>query len=543
MKLLVMLAVLMTLVSAAGSVADDPAPLRAAVQILSSESNSGADSGMPTAGAPRGALPQYRDQLYSRQQADAPDKHDAPIRFLVPLPERPVLIEAHVTVDGRPYRTLRELRVDRLLAGLAAAERLGKSEEAHESRRETPPIGEEPAVKSETPAPVDNSMDARLSRYARSTGRLPTRDEVHWLLANWGDGPVVLVLGENFQRVRAGQAPVVTVLDRDGDGVISAVELVGAQKTLLRLDSDRNGVVSYEEIFEAADGLLRAGRTQAAAQPAPLVPIADLLRSQTYRWLAGRYQSNATSGKAPAVRRLDANDDGKLDQMEFSQLRDSDPDLRLAVSFNTQDAGQSTVESEIVGSHIAPGAPATLRGSAITIQTAGALLELSAVQSPNAGQSDQISIGAINDGYPLLPEIDPIEDGKLTIRELRDVSGLLATFDRDRDGSLSTDEILPTVRVSIGHGPTVHQHLATLRSVHQLPTQPGVKPPDWFARMDKNQDNDLTRSEFLGTDEQFNQLDGDRDKLIDVAEAALNQGAALTSPRQSTSDNFQSNQQ
>ena len=35
--------------------------------------------------------------------------------------------------------------------------------------------------------------------------------------------------------------------------------------------------------------------------------------------------------------------------------------------------------------------------------------------------SDQISIGAVNDGYPMLPDLDPNDDGRLTVRELRGV--------------------------------------------------------------------------------------------------------------------------
>jgi Ca2+-binding EF-hand superfamily protein len=337
---------------------------------------------------------------------------------------------------------------------------------------------------------VDNSFAARLARYAQATQQAPTREEVYWLLANWGEGPVMLALSENFERVRAGQDPVVNILDRDDDGTISAAEVASAQDKLLQLDSTRDGVVTYEEIFEAADGLLRAGRVHTAASQ----PVSLVLR-------------------------------------EDSAL-DSAPDLRLTIAFNSQDAARSTIHAQLEASD----APATVRGSAIMIQIAGACLELSAVQSPGANQSDQISVGAVNDGYPLLPEIDPNEDGKLTVRELRDVSSRLTAFDRNRDGGLSSDEVLPTIRVAIGLGPTVHRHLSTLRSVHPPQSQPAVKAPDWFVRMDKNQDSDLTRGEFLGTDEQFNQLDADQDKLIDAAEAARDPGPATAQPGRVPSD-------
>jgi hypothetical protein len=42
--------------------------------------------------------------------------------------------------------------------------------------------------------------------------------------------------------------------------------------------------------------------------------------------------------------------------------------------------------------------------------------------------------------------------------------------------------------------------------------------------MDKNKDYDLTRQEFPGTDEQFQQLDKDQDELISSEEASLSGG-------------------
>jgi hypothetical protein len=41
----------------------------------------------------------------------------------------------------------------------------------------------------------------------------------------------------------------------------------------------------------------------------------------------------------------------------------------------------------------------------------------------------------------------------------------------------------------------------------------------WFKKMDRNRDGDVSRREFLGTDEQFRQLDTDGDGLVSVEEA------------------------
>jgi hypothetical protein len=43
--------------------------------------------------------------------------------------------------------------------------------------------------------------------------------------------------------------------------------------------------------------------------------------------------------------------------------------------------------------------------------------------------------------------------------------------------------------------------------------------PDWFRNMDKDTDGRLSRTEFIGTDEQFKQIDTNGDQFISPAEA------------------------
>jgi hypothetical protein len=144
--------------------------------------------------------------------------------------------------------------------------------------------------------------------------------------------------------------------------------------------------------------------------------------------------------------------------------------------------------------------------------------QFSAVQ---AAASDQISLGAVVDGYPLLPSLDPNDDGRFTIRELRELDTRIRRYDTNADDQLTENEAIPPIRVCIGLGPTAHRELAAVRSVVSVAPTEAVEPPEWFVRMDRNADQDLTRGEFPGTDDQFDALDADGDGLISGSESIL----------------------
>ena len=109
--------------------------------------------------------------------------------------------------------------------------------------------------------------------------------------------------------------------------------------------------------------------------------------------------------------------------------------------------------------------------------------------------------------------LDRDNDARLSPRELRNAGVRLLDYQPGHEATL--------------HAATLHRPILTLR-LEPLDANantagatrvrlPGT--PIWFEKMDRNNDGDISPSEFLGTLKQYQQLDGDGDGLIDVDEA------------------------
>jgi Ca2+-binding EF-hand superfamily protein len=146
-----------------------------------------------------------------------------------------------------------------------------------------------------------------------------------------------------------------------------------------------------------------------------------------------------------------------------------------------------------------------------------------------AARASCATVGVSSEGKGLFEMLDTNGDGRLSVREMRNAVRLIAELDRDGDGMLSRTEIPRCTTATFRTG-TPSGNRAQTREVvfdaatgRRMGTRPATAPPargpEWFRKMDRNGDGDVSRKEFLGTDAQFKEIDTDGDGLISVEEA------------------------
>ncbi|MCA8989335.1 MAG: hypothetical protein KDA78_16925 [Planctomycetaceae bacterium] len=463
---------------------------------------------------PSSKLPQYR--LAESEQFLNEQRKQDPLRFILQHGSELLVIQLELQIDGRTFTEARQQSVLKYLEALKqtplessslkppvpetvsvpeAAVSTKADDQTPESSSVSEPNGDEEKPAEATPPRVPPYRYAvetleRLQRYQAVNGPITDPEELNWLLTRWCEGPQFLLLDQSFQAFRSQQQPAWQVLDVNQDLVIDPEELKQAEQSLIMCDANRDQVITFDEIVSRA----RAVWTKT-----------EVIRSAGTFWA---WPSTVSANEMLERMR------SRIDLPAETTLSDQ-PELLWRIHYQRSDESQSA--SELTFSSADWQNTTTENQQTFQLISSGLNLECSAIQWAD---SDQVAIGAVWDGYPLLPGLDPNGDGRMTIRELRKLNERLGQYDMNQDGRIELSEIRPTVRLCVSLGPSVHEELATIRGLIPEGSESVVRGPEWFVRMDRNQDGDLTRGEFPGTPEQFQMLDRDQDELISAREAS-----------------------
>jgi Ca2+-binding EF-hand superfamily protein len=142
-------------------------------------------------------------------------------------------------------------------------------------------------------------------------------------------------------------------------------------------------------------------------------------------------------------------------------------------------------------------------------------------------------------GRAIFGIVDLDRDRRLGAREVMRTVDRVMSWDGNGDGRVSPDEIPYHFQVTIARGglPGLTGGGPGIPAARSMVTTQMAGPaagPDWFQKMDRNHDGDISGREFLGPRDQFDRLDRDNDGLIDADEATA--GAAPTKSKSVSRD-------
>jgi Ca2+-binding EF-hand superfamily protein len=297
--------------------------------------------------------------------------------------------------------------------------------------------------------------------------------------------------------------------DRDGDRKLSREEIGFPAELFDRLDTNRDGKLDALELLRwsaeapLVEAVLHltaappgtpviearpagAKPPDLAAEPAALTVRVGGARVSVVRGPEARVGNNFSGYRNFLVQQFRALDRENKGYLVAKQLEDRrQAFLRSVLEVADRDGDGKLTEKEML-----------------------AWVDLAA-----EGANRTTTVSFTESGRGLFQILDADQDGRLSVRELRNAWKRLAGYDRHGRGRVGPDDVPLQFQIAVARG--VGYRPVGLNAPAARP----ARGPAWFRKMDRNGDGDVSPREFLGSAELFRKIDADGDGLISAEEA------------------------
>jgi len=319
-------------------------------------------------------------------------------------------------------------------------------------------------------------------------------------------------------------APLLSRYDKDKNGKLSRAEIGLDEAAFTALDANKDGGLDAKELarwlaqpadLELLVPLSRprgAGRASPSAEDSPVavfnpdgraMPLAASLRKK------GKSALVLTEGTTLVEFQKEQGSQGNFRQVRQFYLEQFRGALRGKKHLDKKAAARSQFFKGLFPLLDRDG------DGKVTEEELNAFLDL-----PARGAGCFTVVMLSQRGPCLFELLDSNHDKQLGLRELRGAWKSVAAWDANKDGALSKQELPRLFQVTLsagqpGRGRIFFGGEEDLKPVAKERTA----GPLWFRKADVNGDGDVSRREWLGTEEDFRRIDTDGDGLISLEEA------------------------
>jgi Ca2+-binding EF-hand superfamily protein len=454
-------------------------------------------------------------------------------RIVIFTLDGPLIADVAVTLDGRPLTAVFDEQVKKVLDaadtdkdGRATWKELASTDYLADGQAERAPVGA-------------RQLKTLLERYDENRdGLVQEREAMAWLGRNTETSAhafEVRSARSYLPNPRAGSR-VWQLVDADGSGGLSPEELAAAPDKFWAFDADDDRVITMPELASLRELLEAQNPAMSYAAQDDDLHAAVYLESEKEldvleSVLGSLYSPRQTIGVTSLGKQtklfdtLDVNSDGWLEKQELGKFLAVEPYLKLSIAFTTPAEPQEPAATMKVDDHSEKIRLIAQATDHVVLSLGNTRIIVSArdvMPGPASSQSadrSQIRVMVHDEYDALFGELDANADGRLGEREIDSCRMRLLAKDANGDQLVGADEVSYSMIVAFLRGERANEQSFYIPGTVAMPLTD--KPAStWFVRADFNRDGDISRREFLGSLEQFSQLDADGDGYIRPQEAA-----------------------